>query len=330
MRHTSFRDFLTRERISGGALLPDGETLLMSDSVWDQANERRADRLVLRNVRSGKEAFLTAPAGQQDSPVLSPDGKRVAFLCANGGPKQLQVTEIASGRTTVLTHLQAPVMDPRWSPDGQLLVFTSPAADESGQTFEPAFMPEMGSAWDHELDPVAIEDFGYKFDGLGFKRPSVMHLFVVPSDGSSEPRRISSGNCHMLHACFAADSRHVLCESNLFCAKENAIAMDLLSIDLETLEIRRLTENKWIVSYPNPVRPVCTTDGESVVIGLLNMPGTTDTASKTEELRSEEHTSELQNRGTGRGQHLSRLHPASAVSEGSFADAHHPSHLRLL
>ncbi len=267
MRHSSFQDFLTRERISHGTFLPERESLLYAESVREDARSDRQDRIVLRHIPTGEERILC----EGTNPVLSPDHTRFAFLRADAHGPRLCMASL-EGEIREMTHLSAPMIDPQWSPDGKWLVFSSPAADEDAAGLAPACMPGMGEAWDHELDPVAIGDFGYKFDGAGFRRPSVLQLFVVSADGHQEARRITSGNSHFMHACFAPDCAHVLCESNLYCDRENAIAMDVLSIDLCTGEISRLTENKMVVSYPNPVRPVCTPDGKWLIIGILDMP----------------------------------------------------------
>ena len=269
MRHSSFQDFMTREKISCGTYLPASESLLFADSVFDPSQNQRISRVVLRHIPTCTDRLILEGTG----PMPSPDRSCFAFLRPAPGGPQLCISTM-EGEVRELTHFSAPVLDPRWSPDGNWLVFTSPAADDGAAGPAPAYMPSMGNDWNHALDPVATEDFGYKFDGLGFKRPRVMHLFVVPADGSGEARRISSGSCHFLHACFAPDNAHVICESNLYCNKENSIAMDVLSIDIHTGEIVRLTQDLLVVSYPNPVRPVCTPDGRSLIVGVLDMPET--------------------------------------------------------
>ena len=269
MRHSSFQDFLTCERVSCGTYLTAAHALLFSESVFDPSQNKRVNRVVLRHVPSCADRLIL----EGTDPVPSPDRSCFAFLRSGPAGPQLYISTL-EGHVRQITHLNAPVQDPRWSPDGNWLVFTSPAADENAAHPQPASMPPMGDAWNHALDPVAIEDFGYKSDGLGFKRPRVMHLFVVPADGSGEAHRISSGSCHFLHACFAPDNAHVICESNLYCNQENAIAMDVLSIDIHTGETVRLTRDLLVVSYPNPMRPVCTPDGRFLILGILDMPST--------------------------------------------------------
>ena len=98
---------------------------------------------------------------------------------------------------------------------------------------------------------MVITDFGYKFDGLGFAQPEVIHLWVVPAGGAwqsgSPPetpstctptgRRTASMSCS---------------ESNRFCDKSIGIAMDILLVNRETLELTQVTRERMIVSYPNP------------------------------------------------------------------------------
>lgn len=272
-RVTTFADFDTRQEISCGEYLPETNELLYAEAFTDE-NGRRVNRIVLRSLSSGAETIVTANGPAEGNPVLSPDHSRVAFLSAAGGHgRQLFVWERETGSAVRLTTMRRGVMDPQWSPDGTKIVFTSFAADGEDEAFLTSTSGGNAQASHDALEPVVIDDFGYKFDGLGFARPSVMQLFVVNGDGSGSVKKITSGACNFMHAAFAPDSRHVVCESNLFCSKENAIATDVLSVNIDTCEIKRLTEEHPVVSYPNPVRPVFSPDGKWLIIGILDYDG---------------------------------------------------------
>ncbi|MBR2286738.1 MAG: S9 family peptidase [Clostridia bacterium] len=263
-RHAAFPDFLTRETVASPAYLSTLSALLFLRS------QEGKSEIVLKKEGETPRVLLSLPG--LSSPVVSPDEKRLAFLAVSETGRQLYVMDLLQPQTApvCITSMRHPVMDPQWSPDGKWLLFTSPAAEEDDEQWllTPA-SPGERPAWDPALDPVAITDFGYKFDGLGFARPSVLQLWVVPADASQKPHRISHGPANFMHALFAADSRHVICESNLYCDKKESIAMDVLSIDRETGEMTRITRDKMVVSYPNPVRPLALPGG-GYVIGILD------------------------------------------------------------
>ena len=64
------------------------------------------------------------PGVREDTPRLSPDGKRVAYFSDATGEYQLYVRDVATGETTqVTTDLDRKVYHPRWSPDGKKILF---------------------------------------------------------------------------------------------------------------------------------------------------------------------------------------------------------------
>ena len=61
---------------------------------------------------------------REDTPRLSPDGKRVAYFSDATGEYQLYVRDVATGETTQLTSdLDRKVYHPCWSPDGKKMLF---------------------------------------------------------------------------------------------------------------------------------------------------------------------------------------------------------------
>lgn len=81
---------------------------------------------------SGENAHRAVSAWNAQSwdtqPRFSPDGRKLAFSArySNGGPYgELAVADPGSGKTQLLTHDNALVLSPAWSPDGKFIYFAS-------------------------------------------------------------------------------------------------------------------------------------------------------------------------------------------------------------
>lgn len=273
-RNTTFEDFDRQEQISFGCYIPDQDRLLFADSRWDEAAGKRVDEIVLLDRKSGDRKVLTAGYPGEGNPMLSPDGKRVLFLAAVPGEgRQLFIYDLETDQCRKRTSMRFGVMDPLWSPDGTKVLFTSTGSDSMAEDWlqTPANPAEQAAyARERAKQPVVITNFGHKFDGLGFAQPEVMHLWVTDADGAAPAWRVTKGKANFMHAAWAPDSTHILCESNLFCDRAIGIAMDVLYIDIHTREMIRVTRDRMVVSYPNPVRPVFTPDGKYIIIGILD------------------------------------------------------------
>jgi dipeptidyl aminopeptidase/acylaminoacyl peptidase len=101
---------------------------------------------------------------------ISPDGKRVAYTVTNADFKQdAFVTQIwlaetsSPGRTLQLTRGDKSSTNPRWSPDGEWLAFTSNRIDDKNQIF--VINPVGGEAVQLTKSETAISSFAWSEDG---------------------------------------------------------------------------------------------------------------------------------------------------------------------
>lgn len=212
--------------------------------------------IVLRDVNSSKEQILHATGIAEGGPVFSPEGDRIAFLAVESGSgRQVYVHDLVSGETMQVSRHPGVAMDIQWSPDGRRIAFAR-VVDHSSVA--------------QKDEPIVIEDFGYKFDGRGYIHlDEHMQLFVADLDAHEE-RCVGAGNCDYLHHTWMPDSRHLVCEGDRFRSKGESLGYDLLRIDVETGEVERLSEGLWLVSYPNPVRPITSPDGQWIYAGVLD------------------------------------------------------------
>lgn len=213
--------------------------------------------LILRNLATGEDVTITAGGTNEGSPRFSYDGNYLLFL-STGKEQGCQMFRYAidTQEITQMGVFHGPIIDPMWSPDGAHVLFASSQGSAPAKKARPD-------------EPVVIEDFGYKFDGMGFIRPDGhTHLFVMDA-ATGEITQLTHGVRDEMHHNWSPDGKYVVYCGNENRPKEQSIGYDLFIVDLEGNK-KQISEYLWMVSYPNPIRPVFTPDGKSVVMGVMN------------------------------------------------------------
>ncbi|MQM04409.1 hypothetical protein Taro_037198 [Colocasia esculenta] len=151
-------------------------------------NPEALDRVPDGGVIPSEVTVLTrADAGNNAFPSCSPDGKWVALRSGRSGRKNLYIVDAVKGETgggeiRQLTDGNWVDTMPSWSPDGELIVFSSNRHDP--------------------LDPETFGLYVVRPDGTGLRR--------VPVAGpAGAPRE------RLNHACFSPDSKWLLFSGNL-------------------------------------------------------------------------------------------------------------------
>jgi TolB protein len=165
-----YREMYLPQLTSGPASVswsPDSREVIyaMAGSLWRQ--------------RLGTDAAqqLTAPAGYDYQPDWSPDGRWVAYSAYDGKSVELRLLNLSSGESHALTSNGAVNVEPRFSPDGQRLLFVSTAYNrrfhvfagdlQGGQLVNVARLTGENksplpryyySAFDHEISPLWTRD----------------------------------------------------------------------------------------------------------------------------------------------------------------------------
>ena len=85
---------------------------------------------------------LTTSTAVDESPALSPDGSKVAFVSYRDGDAEIYVMTISDKSVVNITDNPAKDLDPVWSPDGESLAF---ASDRDGiSIFTPSMPTDPG------------------------------------------------------------------------------------------------------------------------------------------------------------------------------------------
>src|SRR5205809_2490780 len=100
---------------------------------------------------------------------ISPDGKHVAYTVTYGDFKsdsfvtQIWLADTVSGKSVQLTRGDKSSTNPRWSPDGKWLAFTSNRIEDKNQIF--VIDPSGGEAQQLTKSESAVNSFSWSEDG---------------------------------------------------------------------------------------------------------------------------------------------------------------------
>lgn len=249
--YVSYEDWENLERFTGADYLASKNLL-----AWSSDKEG----VFLKNLEEGTAKKITAGGKGEGNPLFSPDGAYLLFLSPADGGRQIFLYELESGKIRQLTHIIGPVMEPLWSPKGDRILFT-------------ALTGTMGSGKIREDEPVVIEDFGYKFDGVGYYRPDNHRQLCLVNLEDEKVIPVTDPALDYLHPVWTLDGQGIICVGNQFRTKAEALGMDLLMVEACAQgQVKRLSQGLSAVSYPNPVRPSVASDG-SVIAGFMQETG---------------------------------------------------------
>ena len=162
---------------SPAAWTPDSRHLVFSSNRNpDWVLDYRNSELYIAPVAGGEIRALTGRAGPDQSPAVSPDGRRIAFVGYEDRTRTYQVSRLqvmnldGSGSRVVTGDLDRSVASPVWAADGSGLYFQY---DDEGNS-KVAF-----ATLDGDIEVLA-EDLG----GTSYGRPYGGGSFSVADDGS--------------------------------------------------------------------------------------------------------------------------------------------------
>ena len=162
---------------SPAAWTPDSRHLVFSSNRNpDWVIDYRNSELYIAPVAGGEIRALTGRAGPDQSPAVSPDGRRIAFVGYEDRTRTYQVSRLqvmnldGSGSRVVTGDLDRSVASPVWAADGSGLYFQY---DDEGNS-KVAF-----ATLDGDMEVLA-EDLG----GTSYGRPYGGGSFSVADDGS--------------------------------------------------------------------------------------------------------------------------------------------------
>lgn len=185
----SLDHYMDMETVSNPQISPDGGRIVYTKGWIDERNDRRESALWMMNADGTRQRHLVDGGGG----MWSPDGTRILYTAAGDpGGSQLHVRWMdAEGLSTPVTRLENGPSNPRWSPDGNWIAFTSRVSDRAD--FAGVDLPARPDGAQWEREPKVVERPAYKRDGVGYIDTGWTHVFVVPAGGGT-PRQLTDGD----------------------------------------------------------------------------------------------------------------------------------------
>ncbi|HEY6496690.1 MAG TPA: serine hydrolase [Trebonia sp.] len=179
--------------------------------------------------------------GTADSaPAWSPDGTRIAFLRADGGPAQLWLLPADGGEPEQVTSLPLGAGAPVWSPDGTKIAFGAPADLRAVPGEDDAARARRAAA------PIVTTRIDDKADGSGLLRTVRKHLHVLDLD-SGNVRQVTEGDWHAGDPVWSPDSARLAFGAAMAPDRDLAYRSPVYAVDVSG-------------GFANPV-PVALADG---------------------------------------------------------------------
>ncbi|WP_138484076.1 S9 family peptidase [Dyadobacter bucti] len=234
-------DDLRRIRKVGSPLLsPVSYDLAYQVSAADIEENERDDLIVLLTTETAGKTIL----GRGTAHAWSPDGSRLLYENEYG---ELHIYIIASAASQFLVqrHESSYFINHLaennciWSPDGKHIAYLS------------ADMPGPKEEQHHGIR--VFDDLLYKTKG-GRDRPvysdrAYTHIYLIAAEGGS-PTLLTPGNFNEHSITWSPDSRHIAFISNRTARPDDIQQSDVWKVDIQTLEITRLTEHTGLAYQP--------------------------------------------------------------------------------
>jgi dipeptidyl aminopeptidase/acylaminoacyl peptidase len=251
--------YMEMETVGSPNISPDGKLILFTRGWVDKKNDRRASNVWIADSTGERIRELTHGNWRDSSPVWSPDGKKIAFLSDRDGTNQIHVMWLDTREVAQLTHVDTTPSSLRWSPDGKMLAFTMFLEDTS--SILPVKLPKKPKGANWAKPAIIIDRLSWRRDGRGPVPKGYSHIFVMDAELGGTPRQLTSGDYSHNDPQWSVDGKKIYFSA---IRKPDAEYLrgdsEIYSVDLETLEIKKLTDRK------GPDRgPTVSPDGKWIV-----------------------------------------------------------------
>lgn len=193
-------------------------------------------------VASHNVRRLTELPGIEEFPSISPDGRAVAFAASVDGRRQIFLRLLAGGAPLAITRDPVDHQQPRWSPDGNSLVYFSPGSGDGEQGAIWA-VPALGGSPRRLLASISGADVS-RSGRLTCFRLENRHIQLVTAalDGSDTRVVLPSAAGYHRYPRWSPDNRWIAFQ------RGDGVRDDIFLVAASGGEPKQLTNDRSVVS----------------------------------------------------------------------------------
>jgi acylaminoacyl-peptidase len=214
----------------------------------DRLSDRIRGDLWTLDVDSGAHRPLVVGGASATNPRWSPRGDRLMYTTSADGGPELRLLFLDSGQSMALAQFTEAPRQATWSPDGSTIAFAMFVKGEAPSFAKAPSAPE-GAEWS---EPVRVfDDITFRFDGQGYLSAGETQVFTLPAEGGT-PRQVTDGAGGYDQPAWLNDSTLVVTGNPNEDRDLDPIESDIFAVNLENLELTRLTDRDGPDNSPTP------------------------------------------------------------------------------
>jgi len=217
----------------------DGKTVYFVRNRMDIKTDRKVGNIWSVDYKTKQMQPLTSGVHMDYSPVLSPDGQRLAFISTRDGSSQIYMKWLKTGAIAKISNLTSSPRAISWSPDSSQLVFSMFVPSKNSPPVNLPGKPK-GATW---AEPAKfIDDVYYRADGGGYSQKGFNQLFTLDANGGNAKQLTSDEFDNAGDVSFSKDGSLLYYSANRHKNSElKPTNSEVYKLNLNTLAIEAVT-----------------------------------------------------------------------------------------